>query len=175
VLNSSKTAIRFFSTRHTAAIDIDRQGNFLPVCYAFGDTVSNAVPVELILSADHFIGVQYKESHSTESFAANSEPGEREFPKQMIDKHFESILQGLQKHFLITSSSKDTELVTHGKSVLAYLKTIAEKVKKEYEEEQTLHEVKYVLKDRREIKPPFWQPCNTEHLAEVMTRVFASK
>ena len=158
--------VRFFSTRHTAAIDVDSYGNFLPICYAFGDTALQAIPVELTLSSDQYVGVHYKESHSAESIADVV----KDFPKKAIEDHFQSVAQGIGKSF----SFKD---VTGSNSKLFFdqLKSISEAVKKRYDELESAAGLKAALKDRREIKPPFWQPCNTEHLAEVMDRVFPGK
>jgi hypothetical protein len=158
--------IRLFSTIHTTAIDIDRTGNYVPVCYSTGDG-SRTTPFEARLD-DHWAAVVFQETLLTSSLAASGATAATAtttlvYPSSELAQTLHHAVQAVLRRF---DQLENT--------FFGHLAGLAAAAKQHFEHLQQSTGLLVTLRDRRDVKPPFWQRCDTEHLAEVLARVFTA-
>jgi hypothetical protein len=175
-------AVKLISTKATMAIDVLEHGEVVPICNDLSTlhhshrrggrhnhttaTVTAKEVIEFTLPANLASIHVFQESFST-SASATSKSNEDWKP------FFEQIHRKIAERF--SSTENDTSTL-HTTTTNAVSKQSLATVRKKIESAKMVHEARHGKesgggKDRRDVKPPFWQHCNTEHLADVIERI----
>lgn len=155
-LNDPNHNIFVVKPESTRAIDVTTQGQIFALC---------TTTPSLIRSRDSSQSEHVKDSLITLTYDEFPTPQQNQESNQIHQIH-ESLFQQIHSRLSTSPFSNITALVDIKQRMIEFQTSVIPRLRREgklLEQE--------IIQDRRTIKPPFWQYCNTNHLSDIYSKL----
>lgn len=156
LLNDPKHNLFVVKPVSTRAIDVTAQGQILGLC---------TTTPSLISSQDSLQSEQVKDFLITLTYDEFPTPQQNQETNQIHHIH-ESLFQQIHSRLSISPFSNITAMADIKQRMNEFQTSVVPKLRREGKLPE-----QEIIQDRRTIKPPFWQHCNTNHLSDIYSKL----